>query len=124
MRAIRKSGSRLICWMLSAFIALSFGLGSCKDDKGVDSEALPFDPKAEIPHGEMNLSLLEQLARSTGGEINPKWREKAGKVQVVRASQPFRARLIFLALALFLLEIIARRVLSAGLFSPANGFFD
>ena len=85
---------------------------------------LPFDPKAEIPHGEMNLSLLEQLARSTGGEINPKWREKAGKVQVVRASQPFRARLIFLALALFLLEIIARRVLSAGLFSPANGFFD
>ncbi|MGX5688319.1 IPT/TIG domain-containing protein [Arcticibacter tournemirensis] len=48
MRAIRKSGSRLICWMLSAFIALSFGLGSCKDDKGVDSEALPFDPSKPV----------------------------------------------------------------------------
>ena len=83
----------------------------------------PPDLKAEVPRGEVNLSLLEHIARSSGGEINPKWQEKAKKIETVRASRPFRAQLVFLALSLFLLEILVRRVLWPRLFSPENEFF-
>lgn len=73
---------------------------------------LPFDPKMEIPRGAWNLPLLEQLARLTGGEINAAPREKAKNFEVTRASKPLRPYLIFVALTLFLLEIIVRRALS------------
>ena len=33
---------------------------------------LTFDPRSELPRDEFNIPLLEQLARVTGGEINPK----------------------------------------------------
>ncbi len=71
---------------------------------------LSFNPQDEIIHDEFNLSLLEKLARSTGGEINP-GREQSLQTQEQAAFtfQPLRSRLLSLALVLFLAEIIFRR---------------
>ena len=69
---------------------------------------LTFDPRSEIPHEGFNIPLLEQLARSTAGTINP--RDSVLETQeIIRTSRPLRSHLIFLALTLFLLEIIFRR---------------
>ena len=70
---------------------------------------MTFDPRSELPRSEFNIPLLEQLARITGGEINPK-EEERGKNQeeTVHASKPLRSFLIFLASLLFLLEINLR----------------
>lgn len=71
---------------------------------------LSFDPRAEVIRNDFNLALLEKLARSTGGEINP-GREEALRTQeeIARTFKPLRPQLLFLALALFLLEIFFRR---------------
>ncbi|MEK7341308.1 MAG: hypothetical protein AABZ69_03720, partial [Candidatus Binatota bacterium] len=71
---------------------------------------LSFDPRAEVIRNDFNLALLEKLARSTGGEINP-GREEALRTQeeTTRTFKPLRPQLLFLALALFLLEIFFRR---------------
>jgi Ca-activated chloride channel family protein len=71
---------------------------------------LTFDPRSELPRNELNITLLEQLARVTGGEINPKEVETR-KVQeeTVLATKPLRSLLILLASILFLLEIMLRR---------------
>lgn len=74
---------------------------------------LPFDPKTEVPRPDFNLALLEKLARLTEGEINATPREKPNSLEIVRASTPLRPYLIFMAMTLFLLEIIARRAFSA-----------
>ncbi|MGH7828766.1 MAG: hypothetical protein ACREP8_01190, partial [Candidatus Binatia bacterium] len=71
--------------------------------------SLPFDPRSEIPQADFNIPLLEQLARSTGGEINPNVEEKLKTEDRLRSSTPLRSPLIFLALIFFLLEIIFRR---------------
>ena len=70
---------------------------------------LAFDPRAEIPKGSFNISLLERLAQATGGEINPQERRDLSTQEVVRTASPLRSYPIFLALVLFLLEIIFRR---------------
>ncbi|MBI4490657.1 MAG: VWA domain-containing protein [Deltaproteobacteria bacterium] len=75
---------------------------------------LAFDPRSEIPQDDFNIPLLEQLARYTGGKINPSGEEKLGALEVIRIASPLRSYLIFLALTLFLLEIIFRR------FFPCN----
>lgn len=49
---IRKSNGQLLCWMLSAFIAL--GMGSCKDDNPSVAEALPFDPSKPVVVSDFN----------------------------------------------------------------------
>lgn len=59
MRANQKSNSRLVCWMLSAFIALSFVIGGCKDDNSSDTEALPFDPSKPV--------VVSDFSPKTGG---------------------------------------------------------
>ncbi|WP_257668394.1 IPT/TIG domain-containing protein [Parapedobacter tibetensis] len=51
---IRKSDSQLPCWMLSAFIALSFAMGGCKDDNPSVAEALPFDPSKPVVVSDFN----------------------------------------------------------------------
>ncbi|WP_069659595.1 IPT/TIG domain-containing protein [Arcticibacter eurypsychrophilus] len=49
MRANQKRDSRLLCWMLSAFIALTCVIGGCKDDNGSSiADALPFDPSKPV----------------------------------------------------------------------------
>ncbi|MFQ5849081.1 MAG: VWA domain-containing protein [Candidatus Binatia bacterium] len=70
---------------------------------------LPFDPRSEIPQYGFNTSLLEQLAASTRGEINPMKEQDLKTEEILRTSQPLRSFSIFLALILFLLEIIFRR---------------
>lgn len=73
---------------------------------------LHVDPKEEIPRGRVNLPVLEQLARLSGGEINPKPRELPVKVEVLHASKSYRTHIIFLALALLLIDFIATRLLA------------
>ena len=71
---------------------------------------LAFDPRIEMPQGDFDLSLLEQLARSTAGTVNPEGEKKPRHQEVIRTTQSLRLPLIFVALILFLLEIIFRRV--------------
>ncbi|MGH7774847.1 MAG: VWA domain-containing protein [Candidatus Binatia bacterium] len=70
---------------------------------------LTFNPRTEIPKSEYNIPLLEQVARSTGGEINPREEERLKTQEVIRTFKPWRAPLIFIVVILFLLEIIFRR---------------
>ena len=70
---------------------------------------LTFDSRTELPRSEFNIPSLEQLARVTGGEINPKAKETAkDQEKTTHASKPLRSILIFLASILFLLEINLR----------------
>ena len=70
---------------------------------------LTVDPRGELPRDEFNIALLEQLARVTGGEINPKEQERGkNQEETVHASKPLRSFFIFLASLLFLLEITFR----------------
>jgi uncharacterized membrane protein len=71
---------------------------------------LTFDPSSELPRNELNITLLEQLARVIGGEINPKVVEtRKDQEKTVLATKPLRSVLILLASILFLLEVIFRR---------------
>ena len=72
--------------------------------------SLFLDPKAEVVHSDFNIPLLEKLARSTGGEINPQKRAALKtEEETIPTFKPLRPSLLFLALALFLAEIIFRR---------------
>lgn len=71
--------------------------------------SLSFNPKSEIPRDRFNIALLAQIARSTGGAINPEGDEKPGSREVTRTSIALRPPLIFLVLILFLSEVILRR---------------
>lgn len=70
---------------------------------------LPYNPNSEIPRPEFNVRLLEQLARATGGQINPQSAEALRSAEVIRNFSPQRPILVMLVAALFLLEVIARR---------------
>ena len=70
---------------------------------------LPFDPKVEAPRDGFNVALLERLAKTTGGEINPRGVEGVRSEETIRAANSLRSKLIFLVLILFLSEIIFRR---------------
>jgi hypothetical protein len=72
---------------------------------------LTFDPRSELPRDESNIPLLEQLARITGGEINPKEVERRkDQGETVLATKPLRSLLILLAVILFLLEVMFRKL--------------
>jgi hypothetical protein len=71
--------------------------------------SLPFDPRSEMPRSDFNIALLEQLARSTGGEINPGAQSTFKTQDRIRATAPLRYPLILLAFFLFILEILFRR---------------
>ncbi|MFQ5682784.1 MAG: VWA domain-containing protein [Candidatus Binatia bacterium] len=71
---------------------------------------LPFDPRTEIPRGDFNVSLLERLAQSTSGTINPEPEAQATTHEVRRSSKSFRSYLILLTALLFLFEIFFRRL--------------
>lgn len=70
---------------------------------------LAFHPRSEIPRGDFNLPLLEQLARATGGEVNPAIQERQKSQERVQTMTPLRPYLVFLAMTFFLLEILFRR---------------
>ncbi len=71
---------------------------------------LSYDVTSEIPRPEFNHQLLTRLAEATGGEINPRSVESQPKTSVVKTYQPIKQPLIILALCLFFLEIMLRKL--------------
>ncbi len=71
---------------------------------------LPHALNEELPRADVNIDLLGKLAQASGGEINPKSTTATSPV-VTKDYAPIRQPLIFLAFALFLLEIAARKLL-------------
>lgn len=72
-----------------------------------------FDPRAEMPRRNPNLPLLEQLARASGGEVNPDKAGTAATEKISRTAISLRPPLILTAAVLFLLEIYLRRLIFA-----------
>jgi hypothetical protein len=70
---------------------------------------LAFDPRSEIPQDDFNFPLLEQLARATGGEINPQGEENLKNQEIIRTSKPLRSSFILLTATVFILELFFRR---------------
>ncbi|HWP58934.1 MAG TPA: VWA domain-containing protein [Candidatus Acidoferrales bacterium] len=84
--------------------------------KGAERKAYPtvgytlaFSPRSEVPKPNVNVALLEKLARATGGEINPAPKSPEKTNEVLFSAEPLRTPLIFAAGVLFLLEIMFRR---------------
>jgi hypothetical protein len=71
---------------------------------------LPYELNSEFPRPEFNLPLLNRLAQATGGEINPRPLDYLQKQDFTNIYRPLRQLLIMWAAALFLLEIIARKL--------------
>lgn len=74
---------------------------------------LAFAPKEELPSRTINLPLLEELARLSGGEINPEPKERVAQIDLLSSARPYRTELIFFIFALLLIEFISRRLLAA-----------
>ena len=73
--------------------------------------SLPYELDNELPRPDFNLPLLSALAQSSGGEINPRFVEASEKQQVTNTFRPLHQPLIIWAGVLFLLEIVARKLL-------------
>ena len=70
---------------------------------------LPVEAKGDVFKDGFNLRLLEEIARSTGGTINP-GPEKEQKTEYIAVKVTFlRSYFIFLAALLFLMEVFFRR---------------
>jgi uncharacterized membrane protein len=67
--------------------------------------------KAELPAGDFNTALLEQIAHGTGGTINPVAEPIRGRAETVPRAKTFHSYLILAAALLFLGEIFTRRFL-------------
>jgi hypothetical protein len=65
--------------------------------------------KGEVPQPQPNMALLETLAQTTGGSVNP---DVDSLLQPVSEpeQQPFLPYLIPLAMGLYLLELLVRRM--------------
>jgi hypothetical protein len=74
---------------------------------------LPYDLTVEMPQPSFNLPLLNQLARISGGEINPSTAQSFEKQSLTKTYQHTREYLIALAACLFFLEIAFRRLVLA-----------
>jgi Ca-activated chloride channel homolog len=72
--------------------------------------SLPYDLDKEIPRANFNLPLLNRLAQASGGEVNPKLTESSIKQEITNTYRPLRQLLMIWAAALFLLEIVARKL--------------
>jgi hypothetical protein len=75
--------------------------------------SLPYDLDKEIPRADFNLPLLNRLAQASGGEINPKFTESLIKQEITSSYRPLRQLLMIWAAALFLMEIVARKLFFA-----------
>jgi hypothetical protein len=71
---------------------------------------VPYELQSEFPRPDLNLPLLHALAQASSGEINPKSIESMQKQDLTNIYRPLRQPLIILAAALFLGEIIARKL--------------
>ena len=82
---------------------------------------LPYELNSELPRPEFNLPLLSLLAQASGGEINPKSVEYLQKQDFTDNYRPLRQPLIIWAAALFLFEIVGRKLfLSENLSCPSS----
>ena len=72
--------------------------------------SLPYELNSELPRPDFNLPLLNTLAQASGGEINPKSIEYLQKQDFTNIYRPLRQALIMWAAALFLFEIVARKL--------------
>jgi Ca-activated chloride channel homolog len=72
--------------------------------------SLPHDLDIEVPRADVNLPLLNRLAQASGGEINPKLTESLVKQEITNAYRPLRQLLMIWAAAIFLMEIVARKL--------------
>jgi len=72
---------------------------------------LPYELSAEQPRPEFNTGLLVKLAQASGGEINPRSPDSLKKQSITMSYAPIRQTLMILALALFLTEVAARKLL-------------
>jgi Ca-activated chloride channel homolog len=72
--------------------------------------SLPYDLDKEIPRPDFNLPLLNRLAQASGGEVNPKLTESSIKHEIANAYRPLRQPLMVWVAALFLLEIVVRKL--------------
>jgi Ca-activated chloride channel homolog len=75
--------------------------------------SLPNDLDKEVPRADFNLPLLNKLAHASGGEINPKITESLLKQEITNSYRPLRQLLMISAAALFLIEILARKLFFA-----------
>ena len=75
--------------------------------------SLPYDLDQEIPRAYFNLALLNRLAQASGGEVNPKITESSNQPEVTTTYRPLRQLLMIWAAALFLMEIVARKLFLA-----------
>jgi len=71
---------------------------------------LSYDLASEMPRPEFNHQLLTRLAEATGGEVNPRSVESQAKTSITKTYQPVKQPLIILALCLFFLEIVLRKL--------------
>jgi Ca-activated chloride channel family protein len=67
--------------------------------------------ESEFPRPDFNLPLLAKLAQASGGEISPESVESRQKQELMDNYRPFRQALIGCAAMLFLLEIVARKLI-------------
>ncbi|HSF57771.1 MAG TPA: VWA domain-containing protein [Candidatus Binatia bacterium] len=72
--------------------------------------SLPYELDTEIPRADFNLPLLNKLAQASGGEVNPKLTESSIKPEITKTYLPLRQLLMIWAAALFLFEIVARKL--------------
>jgi hypothetical protein len=70
---------------------------------------LPSEIASEAPTDDVNVALLERIARATGGSINPSFDSEAPAHTNPPTAQPLRAYLILSAALVFLAEIFFRR---------------
>jgi Ca-activated chloride channel family protein len=75
--------------------------------------SLPYDLEKEIPRADFNLPLLNKLAQASGGEVNPKFTESSTTHEITNTYRPLRQLLMICAAVLFLMEIVARKLLFA-----------
>ena len=73
---------------------------------------IPSSATGEVPRREPNWSLLETLARETGGEVNPQ-PDHVEPAPTPEARKPLAPLLLPIALVLFLSELIVRRLRAA-----------
>jgi hypothetical protein len=71
---------------------------------------LPYELNSELPRPDFNLPLLNALAQASGGEVNPKSIEYSQKQEFTNIYRPLHQALIMWAAALFLFEIVARKL--------------
>jgi hypothetical protein len=77
------------------------------------SYVLPYSANTELPRPFVNTDLLSQLARTSGGEINPPAQDIAAAPSVTSRAATRREPLIALAFLIFLLEVALRKFVLA-----------